>query len=41
MYFIIDPIKKIGLERALNELEGMVVPFRFEKEGAISYKVNN
>lgn len=37
--FIVDPIERVKLIRALNQLDGDVVPFQFEPHGACAWNV--
>lgn len=37
--FIVDPIARVQLIRALNQLDGDVVPFQFEPHGACAWNV--
>jgi D-glycero-alpha-D-manno-heptose-7-phosphate kinase len=37
--FIVDPVERVNLVRALNKLDGNVVPFQFESHGAAAWNV--
>jgi D-glycero-alpha-D-manno-heptose-7-phosphate kinase len=37
--FIVDPVERVKLIRALNQLDGDVVPFKFEPHGACAWNV--
>lgn len=37
--FIVDPVERVNLVRALNQLDGNVVPFQFESHGAAAWNV--
>jgi D-glycero-alpha-D-manno-heptose-7-phosphate kinase len=37
--FIVDPVERVKLIRALNQLDGDVVPFQFEPHGACAWNV--
>tara|TARA_B110000503_G_scaffold34861_2_gene56910 strand:- start:34609 stop:35640 length:1032 start_codon:yes stop_codon:yes gene_type:complete len=37
--FIVDPLERVQLVRALNQLDGDVVPFQFEPHGACAWNV--
>lgn len=39
--FIVDPVERVQLIRALNDLDGTVVPFQFEAHGASAWIVPN
>ena len=39
--FIVDPVERVRLVRALNQLSGDVVPFQFESQGATAWRVPN
>ena len=39
--FIVDPVERVKLIRALNELDGNVVPFQFEPHGASAWIVQD
>ena len=39
--FIVDPVDRVQLVRALNKLDGHVVPFQFEPHGASAWIVPN
>ncbi|MEQ8800967.1 MAG: hypothetical protein RLP45_02905, partial [Haliea sp.] len=37
--FIVDPVERVRLIRTLNQLNGDVVPFQFEPDGACAWSV--
>ena len=39
MFFIVDPIKKVQLVRALNQQQGEVINFEFVKDGTKGWKI--
>lgn len=39
MMLFVDPLKRIAVENALEDLEGTIHPFKFTQEGTQSWKV--
>ena len=39
MYFIVDPVKKVPLVKALNEKTGNVINFHFTKDGTRGWRI--
>lgn len=39
IFFIVDPVERVQLIRALDRMDGDVVPFRFEPHGAFAWNV--